>query len=114
MNLSIEELVNKVVAEVLAELSRRGVKVDVGSPQKSPVQVASHLKVVKVADMATTAVHVVDMSGFRSPVLLENYLLSLGPEVKEIAVPCGTVVTPGAKEVIKKKNLKLKSIPKTN
>ena len=111
MNLSIEELVNKVVAEVLAELSRRGVKVDVGPPQKSPVQVASHSN---IASMANTAVHVVDMSDFRSPVLLENHVLSLGPEVKEIAVPCGTVVTPGAREVMKKKNLKLKSIPKTN
>lgn len=111
MNLSMEELVNKVVAEVLAELSRRGVKVDFGPPQRSSAPAASRSN---MANMAHTAVHVVDMSGFRSPVLLENHLLSLGPEVKEIAVPCGTVVTPGAREVMKKKNLKLKSIPKTN
>lgn len=105
MNLSIDELVNKVVAEVLAELKRRGVNVDVGPPRKETAITASH---------PNASVHVIDMSGFRSPVLLENHLLHLGPEVKEIAVPCGTVVTPGAKDVIKKKNLKLKSIPKTN
>lgn len=114
MNLSMEELVNKVVAEVLAELSRRGVKVDFGPPQRTSAPAASRLNVANMANTAYTAVHVVDMSGFRSPVLLENHLLSLGPEVKEIAVPCGTVVTPGAREVMKKKNLKLKSIPKTN
>jgi hypothetical protein len=105
MNLSIEELVNKVVAEVLAELSRRGLKVDHRSPQNPPS---------KTATPQNTSVHVVDMSGFRSPVLLESHLLSLGPEVKEIAVPAGTVITPGAKDIIKKKNLILKSIPRTN
>jgi ethanolamine utilization cobalamin adenosyltransferase len=54
------------------------------------------------------------MSGFRSPVLLESHLLSLAPEVKEIAVPAGTVITPGARDVIRRKNLILKIIPTTN
>jgi hypothetical protein len=105
MNLSIEELVNRVVAEVLAELSKRGAKVDFSPPQKSPQ---------KVAFAANASAHVVDMSGFRSPVLLESQLLSLAPEVKEIAVPSGTVITPGARDIIRRKNLILKSIPKTN
>lgn len=105
MNPSIEELVNRVVAEVLAELSRRGAKVDFGPPQKSPQ---------KVAVPANASAHVVDMSGYRSPVLLESHLLSLAPEIKEIAVPSGTVITPGARDIIRKKNLILKSIPKTN
>ncbi|HCA81124.1 MAG TPA: hypothetical protein DEP53_15445 [Bacteroidetes bacterium] len=114
MNLSMKELVNKVVAEVLAELSRRGVRVKFGSPQRSSEPAASLSNVANVANMANTAVHVVDMSGFRSPVLLESHIASLGPEVKEIVVPCGTVVTPGAREMMKKKNLKLKNISKTN
>ena len=101
----MEELVNKVVAEVLAELSKRGVKVNFGQPQKSRV---------KTASPPDASVHVVDMSGFRSPVLLESHLLSLAPEVKEIAVPTGAVITPGARDIIRKKNLILKSIPKTN
>lgn len=105
MNLSIEDLVNKVVAEVLAELSRRGMKLDSVPHQNAPL---------KTVSPPSTSVHIVDMSGFRSPVLLESHLLSLGPEVKEIAIPAGTVVTPGAREIIRKKNLILKSIPKTN
>ena len=105
MNLSIEELVNKVVAEVLAELKRRGVKVDSGSSQKQAVHPASG---------PGASVHVVDMGAFRSPVLLERHVASVGPEVKEVAVPVGTVITPGAKDVLRKKNLTLKSIPKTN
>ncbi|MCX6134915.1 MAG: hypothetical protein NTU47_13970 [Ignavibacteriales bacterium] len=104
-NLSIEELVNKVVAEVLAELSRRGVKVDFGPPKMSAL---------KPASPPSASVYVIDMSGFRSPVLLESHLLSLTPEVKEIAVPTGTVVTPGARDLMRKKNLILKNIPKTN
>ena len=105
MNLSMEELVNKVVAAVLVELSRRGVKVDFGPPQS---------KNIKAVSPPNASVHVVDMSGFRSPVLLERHLLSLAPEIKEIAVPAGTVITPGARGVLRNKKLILKSIPTTN
>ena len=105
MNLSMEELVNKVVAEVLAELSRRGVKAERGPSEENPV---------KTASPPNASVHIVDMSGFRSPVLLERHLLSLAPEIKEIAVPSGTVITPGARDVLRKKNLILKSIQTTN
>ena len=101
----MEELINKVVAAVLAELSRRGVKADFGPQQNTPLRTASP---------PNSSVHVVDMSGFRSPVLLERHLLSLAPEIKEIAVPAGSVITPGARDVLRKKNLILKSIPKTN
>jgi hypothetical protein len=105
MNLTMEQLVEKVVAAVLAELSRRGVKVDSGPPQKSNF---------KAASPQSPAVHVVDMSGFRSPVLLERHLFTLAPEIKEIEVPAGTVITPGAREILRKKNLILKRIPTTN
>jgi len=104
MNLSTEELVNRVVAEVFAELKRRGLTSDSAPPQPNPQNSAPALK---------TPVHVVDMSGFRSPVLLESHLASLPPEVKEIAVPPGTVITPGAREIIRNKNLKVKNIPTT-
>lgn len=101
----MEELVNKIVAEVLAELSRRGVKVDFGPSRKSPVT---------TPPPPAASVHTVDMSGFRSPVLLESHLLSLGANVKEIAIPTGTVITPGAKDILRKKNLILKINPTTN
>jgi len=105
MKLSTEELVNRVVAEVMAELARRGKKLDSGSPPQH---------VPRPAPSPGPAGHVIDMSGFKSPVLLESHLQSLGPDVKEVVVPTGTVVTPGAREILKKKNLTLKSIPKTN
>jgi len=101
----MEELVNKVVAAVLAELAKRGVKVDFGSTQN---------RNIKAVSPPNVSVHVVDMSGFRSPVLLERHLLSLAPDVKEIAVPAGSVITPGARDILKKRNLILKSIPTTN
>jgi hypothetical protein len=105
MNLTMEELVNKVVAAVLAELSRRGVRVDFAPPQKSHFTTTS---------LPNSTVHVIDMSEFRSPVLLERHLLSLAPEVKEIAVPAGSVITPGARDLLRRKKLMLKSIPTTN
>jgi len=105
MNLSMEELVNKVVAEVLAELARRGVKLDSGPPQKN---------VPKTVSPQNASVHVVDMSGFRSPVLLERHLVSLAPEVKEISIPAGTIITPGARDLVRKKNLILKNNSTTN
>ncbi|MCX6144447.1 MAG: hypothetical protein NTZ35_14660 [Ignavibacteriales bacterium] len=98
-------MVNKVVASVLAELSRRGVKVEFGPPQKNNPTTVSP---------PNASAYVVDMSGFRSPVLLERHLLSLAPEVKEVAVPAGSVITPGARDILRKKNLILKSIPTTN
>ena len=105
MKLSVEELVNIVFAAVVAELKRRGIEVEFG-PAKG-----KSFSPVSVQD---AAVHVINMSGFRSPVLLESHLQSLPTDVKEIAVPERTVVTPGAREIIKRKNLILKSIPITN
>jgi hypothetical protein len=105
MNLSMEELVNKVVAAVLAELARRGIKLD-----------AVPTKANGVGAMSAPGPHsyAIDMSGFKSPVLLERHVFMLSPEIKEIVVPAGTVVTPGARDIIKKKNLKLTKIPTTN
>jgi hypothetical protein len=101
----MEELVNKVVAAVMAELSKRGVKVDFGPPQS---------RNIKAVSPSNVSFHVIDMSGFRSPVLLERHLISLAPEIKEIGVPAGTVITPGAREILRRKNLILKSILTTN
>jgi hypothetical protein len=105
MNLTIEELVNRVVAEVLAELARRGIRLDIHPSGTTPGASPATLH---------TSVHVVDMSGFRSPVLLERHLVSLAPEIREISVPAGTVITPGARDLLRKKNLILKSKPTTN
>jgi hypothetical protein len=105
MKYSVDELVNIVVAAVLAELSRRGVEVDFSPAKEKPVSAASAPK---------TSTHLIDMSGYRSPVLLEHHLLSLPSDVKEIAVPERTVITPGAREILRKKNITLKNIPKTN
>jgi hypothetical protein len=106
MNLTIDELVRIVVTAVVEELARRGISVEQGAGQARPIS--------PPASSSPAKVHIIDMSGFRSPVLLERQLLSLPKEVKEIAVPERTVVTPGARELLKRKNLILKKIPTTN
>jgi hypothetical protein len=105
MNISMEQLVNMVVAAVLAELAKRGIRVETG-----PVRSGNTLAAAPQHQIA----RVIDMSEFRSPVLLERHLRSLAPETREIVVPPGTAVTPGARDIIKKKNLTLKHTSTTN
>jgi ethanolamine utilization cobalamin adenosyltransferase len=44
------------------------------------------------------------MSGFKTPILTEYALESIGQDVNEIIIPKGTVFTPGARDIIKKRN----------
>jgi hypothetical protein len=47
------------------------------------------------------------MTGYRTPVLTESQLTRLGRSVGTIVVPCSTIVTPGAWDVIRSKKLTL-------
>jgi len=104
-DLTIEDLVNKVVAEVLKELARRGIHAD-----PAPLRAGSQGQ----SASSTETVRKIDMTGFRSPVLLERHLEALKPDIKEIVVPAGTVITPGAREILRRKNLTLKYTSTTN
>jgi hypothetical protein len=48
---------------------------------------------------------VIDMNGYKTPVLTENHIAVLEYEVNEIIIPKGTIITPGAKDLIKKRKL---------
>jgi FAD/FMN-containing dehydrogenase len=105
MNISMEQLVNMVVAAVLKELTKRGIRVETGAARTGNTPSLSPQPQIA---------RVINMSEFRSPVLLERHLRTLAPETREIVVPPGTVVTPGAKDIIRKKNLTLKHTSTTN
>ncbi len=47
------------------------------------------------------------MSGYRTPILTEDYLIRLAPSVSTLIVPCSTVLTPGARDLIRKKKLSI-------
>jgi hypothetical protein len=88
MNISIEQLIELIVKQVVAELTQHGVEIDFGDEKKS----SSNTKVE------------IDMSCYKTPVLTENNS-QLNFAEREIIVPKKTVITPGAREIIKKKKL---------
>ena len=95
---SIEQLVESIVREVIAELGKRGVEIGgPGAPAQSrPAQHASQGTSLEI-----------DMSAYRTPVLTENQLTRIDGKIGTIVVPCNTVVTPGAWGIIRSKKLTL-------
>jgi hypothetical protein len=96
VQISIEQLVESIVREVLAELTKRGV--EIGSP-------GAHTRSTLAKRAQTGSSLEIDMSAFRTPVLTENQLNRIGATVSTIIVPCTTVVTPGAWDIIRSKKL---------
>lgn len=98
MRIEIESLIDIIVKEVIAVLSKGGV--DVASPPIGRISAAS-----PVSSKERKRREVIDMRSYKTPVLTENMLASLDAHTIEIVIPKETVITPGARETIKKKNL---------
>ena len=47
------------------------------------------------------------MSAYRTPVLTEARLKRINPMVREIIIPAKTVLTPGARDYIRRNNLNI-------
>ena len=92
--MSIEEIVELVTREVIKELLRQGVKVEDSLPDKTkPVNGKEVLEV--------------DMSGFKTPILTESSFHKIASETKELIVPEKTVITPGARDIIKRNQIRI-------
>ncbi len=105
MEVPIEKLIEIIVKEVVAELSKHGIKVSSSPAVEKSTNLASAPKQL---------CEIIDLKNYRSPVLTENHLLSLDSNVREIVLPKGTVITPGARDVISKRRLILRSGHKSN
>ena len=79
MQLSMEQLVEIVVKEVLAELARRGMVPGLRTVESPGTQAAGSPSRV-----------IVDMTGYRTPVLTENRVRAVERHVSELVVPAGT------------------------
>ncbi|MBN1782677.1 hypothetical protein JW948_16190 [bacterium] len=98
MEVSIEQIIVRIVQEVVRELKARNVTVVYGgSTPVSGVQGRSRSETI-------------DMSAYKTPVLTENRLQRLHELTGEVIVPEGTIVTPKARELIRRKNLKIVTI----
>ena len=93
MKINIENLIEIVIKEVIAELTKIGVDIDFSIQGKRNNDYIFNNKKQNI-----------DMSNYKTPILTENILESINPEVNEIVIPKGTIFTPGAWDVLKKRN----------
>lgn len=102
MKISIEELVERITIEVITELLKRGIDVEFSIDKNSSSETS-----------VKTSIEI-DMSNYKTPVLTENNLLSLKPGITDIIIPGGTVITPGARDIIREKKLNITYKNKSN
>ncbi|HLP17345.1 MAG TPA: hypothetical protein VK470_13870 [Bacteroidota bacterium] len=111
MTINLDQLIELVVRETLKELTRLGVDVSeemTVAPDPvsgmTPVQtrVSSNLSKYKLP--AQTRVSI-DLSKYKTPVLTEAQVNALDERIVEIEIPPGTVITPGARDLIKRRKL---------
>jgi hypothetical protein len=96
----MEQLVEIVVREVAAELQRRGIVIETASgADAKPV----------IAQPNARRSATIDLAGYATPVLTERHVLALDASVEELMLPRGTIITPGAKDVIKRRGLVVSS-----
>jgi hypothetical protein len=93
-----EQLVEAIVRAVIAELRRRGVEVGGSMPGSGPVR----------ARRDATSVEM-DFSEYKTPVLTERQVRGVDPGIVEIIVPAGTLCTEGARDLLQKRKLTLKT-----
>jgi hypothetical protein len=105
MQISIEQLVETIVRQVIAELGKRGVEVGPPAPPQRSTPAPQGSTPAPHPGGGTSLE--IDMSAYRTPVLTEGHLSRLDPKVSTIIVPCNTVVTPGAWGTLRSKRLTL-------
>ncbi len=91
MDVNIERIVEMVTREVLRQLGNPGAPIiEAGSAS---------------AAQPLTGVARIDMSKYKTPLITERDMLTLHELTREILVPQGTILTPRARDLIRKKNI---------
>ena len=96
MKISIEKLTELIVREVIIILIQKGYRLDPSSSKNNNLKQSAFSEHKQL---------VIDMSSYKTPVVTENHLSSIAAEIKEIIIPEQTIITPGAKQIIKNKQL---------
>lgn len=97
MNISLEELTILILRELILELKRKGIKIDL----------ASNNFANKNTDKPNAQISDLKFDGFKTPLVTEERILNLNKEVNEIVVPSNTIFTPSSMDLIKKKKIKI-------
>lgn len=92
-NINLKYLVETIVTEVLKELKKRGIDI---------------LHEINInAEISNKKFYEINMSEYKTPILTERMLMMIDSTISEILIPAGTIITHGAREIIKKRNLKI-------
>jgi ethanolamine utilization cobalamin adenosyltransferase len=105
LKINIEKLVEIITNEVVEQLTKLGVEIDYSSIKERKIISGNNRKNLN---------EIINLKNYKTPVLTINQLNSLGEDILEIEVPRGTIITPGARDIIKKRNLRISSNYKTN
>lgn len=103
MKIPLEHIIELVTREVIKELVKRGYAVDYNKQYRSDIPFHPDKNPDKEGP---TSVELC-MKDFKTPLLTEMRFEEIGLSVKELVLPEKTVITPGAWDQIKKRNIKL-------
>ena len=97
---AIENIIQLVTQEVIKQLKSSGVTVTAG---QAGAAVANALNADQSSIQSKT--ERIDMSKFKTPVLTEKHINRLHELTGKIIIPRGTVITPKAREITKRKQI---------
>ena len=91
---SIEKIIQLVTQEVVAQLKSSGVTVTAGHTAAGIAESCIQRKTERI-----------DMGKFKTPVLTEKHINRLHELTGKIIIPRGTIITPKAREITKRKQI---------
>ena len=97
MSINIEEIIGLIVKEVLTELNKKGIEIDISPGYEYLLKKPEVSKIKRRIEL--------EIKGYKTPILTEERLETVEPGINEIIVPEGTLLTPGAREIIKRRKL---------
>jgi len=92
VEISLQKIIEIVTEEVIKELIKKGIKID-----------ESFIR--KTENNNNNKSFEIDMRRFKTPIVTENILGSIDKNINKIIVPAKTIITPGARHIVKKNKL---------
>lgn len=103
MKIAIENIIELVTREVIKELTKRGYSIDYTARFNPDIPFHPEKKELQTGPTSMTLC----MKEFKTPILTEMRFDEIALSVRELVVPEKTIITPGAYEQLKKRNIKI-------
>jgi hypothetical protein len=97
MNISLEQLTEIILRELILELNKRGIKIDLPSIKKNGLNSAKQ----------NSNIIEFTFEGYKTPLVTEERILNLDKTINEIIVPPKTIFTPSSMDLINKRKIKI-------